>query len=63
MKIVLAAALLAVFAGCVAPEFHASSAVQPTPAADTVSAWAAPQEPFDATVITPVESAGASTAE
>ncbi|MEQ1686766.1 MAG: hypothetical protein ABL916_24195 [Burkholderiaceae bacterium] len=63
MKTFLAAALLAVFAGCVAPEFHAAPAVQPAPSADTASAWAAPQEPLDVTVITPVESAGASSAE
>ena len=63
MKIYLAAALLAVLSGCVAPEFHASSAVQATPSVDTVSAWVAPQEPLDATVITPVESAGASRGE
>ena len=63
MKIYLAAAVLAVLSGCVAPEFHAASAVPTSTIIETASAWAAPQEPLDATLITPVESAGAAHGE
>jgi len=63
----LAAALLAALTGCVAPEHHGLAVAQraaATPAAaDTASAWPSPQEPVDATPITPVESMGASRAE
>ena len=51
----LACVLLLAAAGCSAPDV-----LPPASAVLVVARWAAPHEPVDVTVITPVESAGAS---